>query len=104
MIKKCTILVVALALLLGAGGCLPPGGLAGPGSPGEAAKSYFEEAHLDAPVEDVKILGVEMTDKEHAIVKVRVTYGEGMSHMPSQENCKVFLEKYGDEWEIAFIT
>jgi hypothetical protein len=49
----------------------------------------------------VEVLDVEMTDAEHAIVKVKVTYGEGMSYMPSEENWKVFLEKYGDEWEVV---
>jgi ABC-type glycerol-3-phosphate transport system substrate-binding protein len=98
MMKKFIFAVLILALLVGTVSC----GSADTSAPAKAAKDFFYEARLDAPVENVEVLSVDMTDDEHAIVKVRVTYGEGMAHMPDQENYKVFLEKYGDEWEVQF--
>ncbi len=53
------------------------------------------------PVDIVEVLSVEI-DEDHARIKVKVFYGEGMSYMPSQNNYKVFMEKYGDEWVVIF--
>ena len=101
MVKKCIFALLTFTLLFGAVACGPAKApLTSP--PAEAAKALFYEAHLDAPVEDVDVLSVEMTDTEHAIVDVRVTFGQGMAHMPPEENYRVFLVKYGDEWEVLF--
>lgn len=98
MIKKCTVFVVALALLVTAIACSPTKGPAETGPVIETVESFY--AKLNA---DVEILSVEMTDKDHAIVKVEVTYPPGPAHPYSDtEHEKVFLEKYGDEWEVAF--
>jgi len=98
MIKK-ALVMLGIAILLFSVACGSSGG--DTGAPAQAAKDYFYEAHLDAPVENVEVLSVDVSG-DHATVKVKVTYGEGMSHMPDEENYKVFLEKYGDEWEVQF--
>ena len=99
--KKLTIfLLIALLLTIALSGC---GGNESKTSPAaKAAKDYFYEAKLDAPVENVEVLSVEMTDKGHAIVKIKVSFGKGASWMPSEENYKVFLEKYGNDWKVKF--
>lgn len=99
MLKKCLLMGLVLILLFSLVGVVGCGG--GGDAAAQAAISYLE-ANLEA-VETVEVLNVDMTDAEHAIVKVKVTYGEGALYMPSEENLKVFLEKYGDEWEIVFI-
>jgi len=97
--KKLTIfLLTALLLTIALSGCGGNESKTGPAA--KAAKNYFYEAKLNAPVENVEVLSVEMEDKEHAMVKVKVSFGKGASWMPSEENFTVFLNKYGNEWEV----
>ena len=104
MIKKFIFILLIFVFLFGLTGCsTADNSKTGPAA--KAAMAYFYEANLDAPVENVEVLNVEMADKEHAIVKIKVSFGKGawMSSEPSEENYKVFLEKFGDEWEVQFV-
>lgn len=88
MIKKFIFILLIFVFLFGLTGC----GTADNSKTGPAAKAaiaYFD----NVPTENIEVLSVDMDDKEHAIVKLKV----------NDKNMKVFLEKFGDEWEVQFV-
>ena len=102
MKKLIIFLLTALLLTITLNGC--GGNESKTGPVAKAAKDYFYKANLYSPVdpvENVEVLSIKI-DKEHAIVKVKVSYRKGASYMPSEKNYKVFLEKHGDVWRAQF--
>ena len=89
MIKKFIFILLIFIFIFGLTGC----GTADNSKTGPAAKAaiaYFD----NVSTENIEVLSVDMDDKEHAIVKLKV----------NDKNMKVFLEKFGNEWEVKFVN
>jgi uncharacterized protein YceK len=93
-------LLIILLLSIALSGCSNNESNTGPAA--KAAKSYYlKEYYNDSSyIEEIKIVDVKI-EEDHAIVKAKIRYEEGAPSY-KQENCKVYLEKYGNDWEVQF--
>ena len=89
MIKKIIFILLISIFILGFTGCnTADNSKTGPAA--KAAIAYFD----NVSIENIEVLSVQMDDKEHAIVKLKV----------NEKNKKVFLEKFGNEWQVKFVN
>jgi hypothetical protein len=96
MKKVIYLLLIILLLSIALSGCSNNESNTGPAA--KVAKEFLMENY--SHVEEIKILDVKI-EEDHAIVKAKVHYEEGAPSY-KQENCKVYLEKYGNDWEVEF--
>jgi uncharacterized lipoprotein NlpE involved in copper resistance len=89
MIKKLIFILLIIIFIFGLTGCnTANNSKTGPAA--KAAIAYFDNVSK----ENIEVLSVDMDDKEHVIVKLKV----------NGKNKKVFLEKFGNEWEVKFVN
>jgi hypothetical protein len=97
VIKRIVFIVFILTFLIGVVAC-SAGNSADKHILEEMAKNFFYEGPSSNRVENVEVISVDIYDDGSAEVKLKVKLGEYGPFPSEEEYCKLYYDKYGDEW------